>query len=90
MSTSGSKSNEHVAHFLVDIHNIYDEIVFSERLLSLKCLSNFSFSIIAKDLLSPDIIQLSIKLKRFYRIILSAFPRYVSALLTVKSGTAYS
>lgn len=21
MSTSGSKSNEHVAHFLVDIHN---------------------------------------------------------------------
>ena len=22
MSTSGSKSNEHVAHFLVDIHNL--------------------------------------------------------------------
>lgn len=22
MSTSGSKSNEHMAHFLVDIHNI--------------------------------------------------------------------
>ena len=25
MSTSGSKSNEHVAHFLVDIHNEGDE-----------------------------------------------------------------
>ena len=24
MSTSGSKSNEHVAHFLVDIHNLRD------------------------------------------------------------------
>ena len=25
MSTSGSKSNEHVAHFLVDIHNLIND-----------------------------------------------------------------
>ena len=28
MSTSGSKSNEHVAHFLVDIHIVYSLQVF--------------------------------------------------------------
>ena len=34
MSTSGSKSNEHVAHFLVDIHNHYaKEKMTSQNLL---------------------------------------------------------
>ena len=28
MSTSGSKSNEHVAHFLVDIHMAYLAMTF--------------------------------------------------------------
>ena len=28
MSTSGSKSNEHVAHFLVDIHSLEDRKIF--------------------------------------------------------------
>lgn len=27
MSTSGSKSNEHVAHFLVDIHTLDEEML---------------------------------------------------------------
>ena len=39
----------------------YYTIVFSERFVPLKCLSNFSFSIMAKDLLSPDIIQSCVK-----------------------------
>ena len=29
MSTSGSKSNEHVAHFLVDIHTEAQDIQFN-------------------------------------------------------------
>ena len=29
MSTSGSKSNEHVAHFLVDIHSV--SVIFARR-----------------------------------------------------------
>ena len=32
MSTSGSKSNEHVAHFLIDIHTYVNEKVCHEGL----------------------------------------------------------
>ena len=36
MSTSGSKSNEHVAHFLVDIHIFVDNLkIFIEKVFIL-------------------------------------------------------
>ena len=31
MSTSGSKSNEHMAHFLVDIHKMEADVLFVQR-----------------------------------------------------------
>ena len=34
MSTSGSKSNEHVAHFLVDIHNLGMMMIFNQKEMS--------------------------------------------------------
>lgn len=35
MSTSGSKSNEHVAHFLVDIHSLASILLFILSVLNL-------------------------------------------------------
>ena len=44
MSTSGSKSNEHMAHFLVDIYSLY----FSDHIVAIKTIFQNMFYI------SPD------------------------------------
>ena len=67
MSTSGSKSNEHVAHFLVDIHRMIQNLVSINSILARRNqhMTEFSYDNIEKSI---DVLHLNLSIAELAKL----------------------